>query len=242
MSAGVMKRIAIIAMVIDHTATAFVPADTWLGLIMHMIGRITGPVMFFFIAEGYAHTRSVGKYAARLGCFALLSQVPYIYFWTGALPTAQYLLAGNVLFTQLFGLLALWAVDSLGKIRRERNTGPWPCCIAAAAVLTLGIASASCDWMYWGVLFILAFGFTAGKPSQRTNAVVLLALSCCIYVGYAGGVIWAGLEQMAILLVLPLLRHYNGQRGRGGKWFFYVFYPAHLLVLGYLKWGIPVLL
>ena len=34
-----------------------------------------------------------------------------------------------------------------------------------------------------------------------------------------------------ILLAVPLLMAYDGSRGKGNKWFFYVFYPAHFLVL-----------
>ena len=34
----------------------------------------------------------------------------------------------------------------------------------------------------------------------------------------------------ACLALLPLSR-YNGQRGGGSRWFFYWFYPGHLVVL-----------
>ena len=46
-----------------------------------------------------------------------------------------------------------------------------------------------------------------------------------------------GVLQMMVALSIPLLRTYNGQRGkwRGMKWLFYVYYPAHLFILGFLK-------
>ncbi|HCA28116.1 MAG TPA: hypothetical protein DHW78_03360 [Ruminococcaceae bacterium] len=46
--------------------------------------------------------------------------------------------------------------------------------------------------------------------------------------------------QMCVLLALIPLFYYNGQRGGEShpalnKWFFYIFYPAHLFLLGFLK-------
>ena len=44
-----------------------------------------------------------------------------------------------------------------------------------------------------------------------------------------------------MVLSLPILRLYNGQRGRSPrinrimKWLFYLYYPLHLLVIGLLE-------
>ena len=38
----------------------------------------------------------------------------------------------------------------------------------------------------------------------------------------------------AALSVLPIFL-YNGKRGRGLKWLFYVFYPGHLLLIWLLR-------
>ncbi len=59
MSSFTLKMIAILAMLIDHIAWAFVPTGTLLGQIMHIIGRITAPIMCYFIAEGYYHTHNI---------------------------------------------------------------------------------------------------------------------------------------------------------------------------------------
>lgn len=74
-----MKYLVIVAMLIDHIAWSFVPMHTVLGQIMHFIGRLTGPTMAYFLAEGYLHTRNVKKYVTRLGIFALLSWIPFIF-------------------------------------------------------------------------------------------------------------------------------------------------------------------
>ncbi len=42
---------------------------------------------------------------------------------------------------------------------------------------------------------------------------------------------------MCTLRSLPNLRLYNGERGRlkGMKWFFYIYYPAHLFIIGIIR-------
>ena len=57
-----LKYIAIIAMLIDHIGNAFVEEQTLLANIMYMIGRITGPIMFFAAVEGYHKTKNLKKY------------------------------------------------------------------------------------------------------------------------------------------------------------------------------------
>lgn len=66
LNATQIKTIAIIAMLIDHIAWAFIPTNSLLGQIMHCIGRITAPTMCYFIAQGYLHTSSFSRYLRRL--------------------------------------------------------------------------------------------------------------------------------------------------------------------------------
>jgi len=62
LNANTIKGAAIAAMTIDHIAWVAFPgyAKGWLPLAMHILGRVTCPVMCYFIAEGYHHTRDAG--------------------------------------------------------------------------------------------------------------------------------------------------------------------------------------
>ena len=50
-----------------------------------------------------------------------------------------------------------------------------------------------------------------------------------------------GIMQLAVVLAIPLLAAYNGERGSSPglnkimKWGFYIYYPLHLMILGLIK-------
>ena len=119
MNRNQLKALAAAAMLLDHIALAFLPETCAAYVALRFLGRMTGPVMAFFVAEGYVHTRAVGRYALRLFLFAILSWLPYAVFETGLPPV----LFSNfsVLHTLLLGLLAVWLWDKgrcslLGKV------------------------------------------------------------------------------------------------------------------------------
>ncbi len=74
-----LKIIAILAMTIDHLAWTLWPgySTEWYVIACHVIGRLTAPIMWFFIADGYRHTHSVVKYAVRLFALAFVSHFAY---------------------------------------------------------------------------------------------------------------------------------------------------------------------
>ena len=93
------------------------------------------------------------------------------------------------------------------------------------------------------VLTCLVFG--AAAFAVRSEYVFLGTLSAALFYLLRSAGVWrlAGLLPLLIaspwvLLCAPLLLLYSGERGRrGGKYFFYIFYPAHFLLLQLLgKW------
>lgn len=75
LNANHLKLIAIIAMTIDHICDliypGFPPEPGAVGL--HIIGRLTAPIMWFFVCEGYYYTHNVKKYMIRMGIFGCLA-------------------------------------------------------------------------------------------------------------------------------------------------------------------------
>lgn len=228
-----LKSIAIAAMFVDHIAWAFVPMLSPLGIAMHFVGRITGPIMFFFISEGYQKTKNINRYTLRLGIFAIISYLPFFYFDSGTLPSAQKFAPVGVIYTLFLGLLALRAKKEI------KNKA-----LSIAAILLCIAASFIGDWGGVGVVLVLLFNIFFGNYKMQFVAVgtVFAVMSLPeliggIFLASAQGV-GVGLIQLGMFMPLFLLGLYNGQQGRAGKfskWVFYVFYPAHLLLLALLK-------
>jgi hypothetical protein len=227
LSAYALKTIAIIAMVIDHVAAAFVPAGSALYHLMRGIGRLTAPIMMYFIAEGYHHTRDVKKYALRLGIFAVISHFPFYYFSVGKWPVSAAglrLRPTSVIYTLFLALLAVIVFnnDRLGSIPKT------------ALIVCLCLAATPGDGAFFVVLQVLAFEACRGDFRRQARAY------CAIV---AGSLVLSGgftvPLQYGMFLVVPFLRQYNGTLGgsKHSKWFFYVFYPLHLLILGLLRHG-----
>lgn len=236
-SANTLKIIAILAMLIDHVAWAFVPWTSFLGQAMHIIGRLTAPIMCYFIAEGYHHTRNVKRYAIRLGVFALISHAPFVYFETGGLPLyfdngIRLAQQTGVIYTLFLGLLALIVWNS----RKLKEYVKW------VLIILIFIASIPGDWSLFAVLWILIFGIYHGRFREQMLGFSIVSLFVVIFTlqTNAGAVHWGSLFQLGVFLVIPLLHSYNEERGYAEKhrwirWIFYVFYPLHLLILGLLR-------
>lgn len=230
LSANTIKWIAIVAMLIDHTAWAFVPTYSVLGQLMHIVGRITAPIMCFFIAEGYTHTHSFKRYAYRLALFALISQVPFTFFQTGQL---RFVVPGffsesfNVIYTLFLSLLAIYVYDKIGNPLLRTLAGVGLCLLSLPG-----------DWMFFDILFTLVFWENRGNFRRQAQAFSILAVFMVFFAAAsAGHLFYHQLFQAGIFLSLPILSLYSGERGGGrhSKWAFYIFYPAHLLVLGILE-------
>jgi len=231
LSGSAIKYIAIIAMTFDHIAWLFVPTTSVLGQIIHFFGRITAPVMAYFITEGFHYTRDLRKYFLRLGIFAVISQFAYNYYKTGDLLKISNM---SVITTLFLGLLALWIYNS-EKI---------PKYLKVPAIVLILMLSRKCDWGERIIWFVLAFEIPRGdRRSQMISyagtAFVLKILPVLKDAFEDPAILNYNWFIFGVLLPVPLLMLYSGQRGKGGKfskWVFYVFYPLHLLIIAFIRY------
>ena len=200
-----LKLLAMLAMTADHIGAVFFPEIP----LLRWIGRLAMPVLCFFIGEGLRHTRSPRRYLLRLTGFALLSELPFDLAFYGGIEWGHQ----NVYFTLALGLLALWAIQS-------RGMEGWPLALTAALAAEL----LGCDYGMYGVLLILLLDRFHRARSEQLAGAALLNLA------------FFGLQTQTLsLIALPLLWLYNGKRGRDDRRLFYLYYPAHLCVLGILR-------
>ena len=198
-----LKCIAIVSMALDHTGAVLYPSQIWL----RCLGRIAFPIFCFLIVEGFFHTHDVRRYMGRLGVFALISEIPYDLAFRGVpLEYAHQ----NVFFTLLIG------IGMVVLLERNRE---WP---VKAVILLLAMWLAvliRSDYNFRGVLLIFVFYIF---HESRWLAVTAGGFWNFLYQGV--------IQKYGVLSVLPLAL-YNGERGTKMKYFFYIFYPAHLLLL-----------
>ena len=236
-SANAIKYFAVFAMLIDHIAWCFVDTNSILGIIMHLIGRMTAPIMTYFIVEGYHYTRNVNKYLARLAIFAAVSWIPFLFMEYGTFLPFTFV-DGNLYFNPAQGVIYTFFLTLLALKTVHSQSLPKP----AKVVLVIGLCMLSSigDWFFFPIVWALLLDKYRGNFKKQAAAfaissVVLMTLMI-VFLTDGFGNNWF---QYGVLLALIPLYFYNGEKGRGGrfnKWFFYIFYPAHLLILGILKW------
>jgi hypothetical protein len=147
-SGSTLKLIAIITMLIDHTAAvvlekiivagessntiAYDSVLYFIYVLMRMIGRLAFPIFCFLLVEGFLHTRSVRKYAIRLAAFALISEIPFDLALFGE---PFYFNYQNVFFTLLIGLLVMIGFKFISEKAADKK---WLTILAIVGAITLG--------------------------------------------------------------------------------------------------------
>lgn len=224
----VIKYIAMIAMLLNHIANIFlVPGTLWYEVLVD-IGYFTAITMCYFLVEGFRYTHSRKQYALRLFGFGVVSQVPFsMAFAQNAILEFQDF---NMMFTLFLCFCILLCIETI----RNRF-------LRGVLIVLLIFGSLFCDWALLAPVFTLLFAWAGGNRTRQKAAFGAAAL---LYGGMAGlgsGQVWEAVGCAVPILVsaFVILYLYNGRRAARGrtfyKWFFYAFYPAHLLVLGLLR-------
>ena len=223
MNATTLKWIALITMTIDHIGFFLISSDASLYLTSRVIGRIAFPIFAFMIAQGFIHTKNRMNYALRLLIFGIIVEAIFlsIYFLTSInysiIPfPGSYPL--SIVWSLIAGLLGLIFIHSKDRF-------------LYFLVLPLLIASYFLQYSFYGFLMIIIFGLSL-PIDKKINYVSLLTL---LYVFYplAFGADFTELNtiQLFALFAMGLLYLYNGQKGKGHKYLFYIYYPLHIVIL-----------
>ena len=241
-SGGFLKQIAAVTMLIDHITCCFmervyidgVPffqtAQSWYYLDMagRAIGRTAFPIFCFMITEGYVHTSNKIKYLGRLIVFGLISHYPFNWVF---FPSSANRHTGTM-FTLALGFLSIWVIDTaasffpMNKDARDRGTGSRWLNILINLVISLPAVAAFC----WISEYI---GSDYGYGGVMTVVILYLLRENKDLQGILGWA-WLAFYNSFELYAIPgffLNRCYNGSKGKQSKYFFYIFYPAHLLIL-----------
>ena len=175
----------------------------------------------------FLHTKSRLKYAGNLLIFALLSEYPFDFIFSGGLDFSS----SNVMFTLLIGLLTMWGIEKAGsKIFLQ-------VLISAIGILIAAILHTDYSWM--GILLILSLYFLRENRFWQCTISFILFFSALVFrsAGYYDSIWRSALRQLSseytLVFSFWMMYRYNGRRYlKRGKYLFYSFYPVHLLLLG----------
>jgi hypothetical protein len=207
-------------MLIDHIAAVFVPSDTLLWLIMRSIGRLAFPIFVFLIVEGFHHTSDVKKYLMRLGAFALISEIPFDLAFYGKVLEGTH---QNVFFTLFLGLLLITLMSLVEKkFQKKVFVSNLLDGLLTLAFCTIALLLRT-DYNFAGILLIVAFYLFRGSKPIITLALVIVTAT-----------ILGSINILATFAMIPIA-FYNGQKGKNIKFVFYIFYPAHLIIIALIK-------
>jgi len=236
MTGSILKIIAAVTMLIDHAGLMLFPQHGW----MRLIGRIAFPLYAYCIAEGFRYTRNRMRYFLQIFILGIGCQLVYT--------IAERTLYLGILLTFSLSIVLMTAADGavhsiageeslLDRLYRKINGNQLPLtvsrilnCILFPAVLG-GVfwltRIVEVDYGFFGIILPL-FAFLPENAGCRKILFFcgMLALALDQFLLYNSTV------QFWSAMAIPILLAYNGHPGKYRmKWFFYIFYPAHMVVL-----------
>ena len=225
-SGAQLKYIAFISMLIDHVNNALItPLLDGSGFLLclsnifSVLGRIAFPIFVFFIVEGFYKTKNRKKYLLTLTVFGVISEVPFDMFTSKTFFNPYW---NNMMFTLALCLITIWIIDTLkGKIKSKAL------------------------WYTVSIIIVLFSGLSAMELSLDYDYHSVVA-AYIFYIFYDKPLLGAGLGYLSIIKELYsclgffMTLTYNGKRGKQYKWFNYLFYPAHILILGVLRFYLNI--
>lgn len=210
-----LKIIAMICMLFDHLGDNIFLSQTW----MRIIGRIALPLFAFCISEGYIHTKDKKRYLKRLLLFSIISEIPFNLLLNG---TIIYLEHQNVILTFSIAVLSLIIFDKITTNKKKISYVYGTFIVLLFAVISLLLKT---DYNLFAVLLVFIYYVFNSKGNNIRNIIgtvyQLLLRNVGIY-------IFGALSCIPIFL-------YNGKKGKGIKWLFYIFYPGHMLIIYLIK-------
>ncbi|WEV45467.1 TraX family protein [Streptococcaceae bacterium ESL0687] len=242
-----LKLLGVFLMVLDHIHQMFDYAGA--PTILSMLGRLVLPIFLFTLSEGFHYTRNKSKYLERLFVGSLVMNVLNLLI-TRLLPMDDYNVnvVNNIFMTMFVAALLMLAYD---KIRAKKYG-------LGIALILLPAVTAFVGILLMGSLPMIGAYFMMFVPNYMTLEggwiSALLALGLYIFrdkkiIQYLLIALYAFLalngdfsnlfttnfQWMSIFSIIPIAL-YNGQKGGGSKYFFYIFYPAHIYILYILSY------
>lgn len=227
-----LKLIAIIAMTVDHFADLFYPSFPAqpIPIILHLIGRLTAPIMWFFVCEGFYYTKNLKKYISRMLILAVISHFAYCFaFGISYIPFVggKIFNQTSVIYPLLMALLVLYVTYKNTTLKKWQKE---------IVNFVLIISAFPADWSSIAALSIVDMYKHRKNLFKQMCAMMFYVLIYAVVSFFFVNKVYA-FVCLGVIMVYPLLSLYNGEKGKAGwmKWVFYAYYPAHLVIVGIIR-------
>ncbi len=225
-----LKYLAVVAMLMDHIAHYFsFLFSNPVYIAFRFTGRLTAPIMCFFLAEGFVHTTSRKKYFLRLLVFAIISQAAFDFAHKHSILELDL----SMIYTLLCSFCMLWTMEYFEHI-----------ILKVISVIFFVLIASFGDWSIYAPLWVL--GFYLARKNIHLQALSFILIAGYYVSKYAIGYMGtrnetAIISLFGVFVFIPLLYLYNGKGGKKNafnKWFFYLIYPLHLFIIGCIRFMI----
>lgn len=210
-----LKILALIIMVIDHVGILKNNNFT-----MRLIGRVSFPLFAFCFGMGMKYTRSKKKYMIRLFIFAIISSLPYFLF--NSLQNDGFKL--NIMFSFLGSIIISVYYDKYKHENKEDrlNKSLYFLNFLTVSLVVCSIATLlNFDYYFVGVLF----PFLIYISKSKLQFSIIIFISAILLYGFS---LYTIFTLISIIFIFLYDDKCNSSRL---KYFFYIFYPLHFLIL-----------
>jgi hypothetical protein len=245
-----LKIAGIILMTMDHLHQMFIAqgAPAWL----NWFGRPVATIFMFLCAEGFFYTRNRGRYMLQL-LVGFLFMAAMNQILSTLMPVEEIILFNNIFGTLLMAAFYMWMLDRFRDGVREKKPAKVLSAIGGFFLpFVIGIVMALAVQHEYRILaMILLF---IPNPISVEGGFVLVLMGALFYALHrhriiqitlilaVSSLVWffaqndpTNFQWLMVFAIIPVLL-YNGRRGRGGKYFFYIFYPSHIYLLYCIAW------
>lgn len=221
-------------MFIDHAGLLLFPQYP----VLRIIGRIAFPLYAYCIAEGFRYTKNRRNYFLRVFILGLICQIVYT-----IVDRELYL---GILLTFSLSILVMFFIECVREAYSGRKSAIAVCtervfgkaisadydrilsvvmtAVVLAAVFLLTVF-VEVDYGFFGVMLPVFTNLFREKGRRFVMFSASLLALCIDLTAVMPLQYWS-------LLTIPLIALYNGKPGKYRmKYFFYIFYPAHMVLL-----------
>ena len=221
-----LKIIACVSMIFDHIGIIMFPTAIWL----RAIGRLAYPLFAFCIAEGCYYTKDKIKHLIIIALLGVAIQL-FEYVFLEMIDLSIF-----IVFS--ISIILIYLLDDIDKAIRNKKKITSIISISIFSALLVGLNILA----YYTLIFDANFGYygimvpvilyAIKKYLNKHSWWIYIDCIVLVFLFVARTFITKNVVVLFSFLVIPLLLMYNEKRGKWKiKYFFYLFYPLHLVVI-----------